>query len=140
VVHAHPFRQHFYIRKVCLVPRLIDGVEAANAGNRDRSYDALAARYAAGLGLPMTAGSDIHDVGQVLGGDLFGVYLERRLESGGDFAALIRDGGLRDTGALKVTAGRLKSRGGERISLPLEILDEGERRVSGDLWGFLERG
>jgi predicted metal-dependent phosphoesterase TrpH len=138
VVHAHPFRQHFYIRMVHLAPRLIDAVEAANAGNREQSYDALAVRYAAKLGLPMTAGSDIHDTDQALGGDLFGVYLEHKPETARDFAAVVKNGGLRGREALKVTADRLESRGKETITLPLEILDEGERRVSGDFWGFLE--
>lgn len=140
VVHAHPFRQHYYIRKVYLVPSLIDAVEVANAGNREQYYDVLAMRYAAKLGLPMTAGSDIHDVDQAVEGDLYGVYLETKPESARDFAALIRQGGIRDTGALKMTAGRLESWGDEAIKVPLEILDERERRVSGDFWGFLERG
>ncbi|MDR3174811.1 MAG: PHP domain-containing protein, partial [Treponema sp.] len=60
VIQAHPFRQHYYIQGVSLAPELIVGVEAANAGNQEQYYDALAARYAAKLGLPVTAGSDIH--------------------------------------------------------------------------------
>jgi hypothetical protein len=140
VVHAHPFRQHYYIRKVYLVPNLVDAVEAANAGNREQYYDVLAMRYAAKLGLPITAGSDIHHVDQAEAGDLYGVYLENKLERASDFAAFIRNGGIRDLGSLKMEAGRLESWGDEAINVPLEILDERERLVSGDLWGFLEQG
>jgi hypothetical protein len=131
VVHAHPFRQHSYIREVCLAPFFIDMVEAANGGNQEQYYDALAARYAAKLGLPISAGSDIHHLEQAEAGDLYGVYLQERPESSSAFAALLRDGGTRDAAGLKIEAGRLESRGDEILHLPLEILNKHEARTPG---------
>jgi hypothetical protein len=135
VVHAHPFRQHYYIQNVCLIPELIDAVEAANAGNHEQFYDALAMRYATKLGLPVTAGSDIHHLEQAKSGNTYGVYLDTKLESAADFAAAIRGGAI---GKLKTGTDRCKSHGDERIDLPLEILDKNERCVSRDFWDFLE--
>jgi hypothetical protein len=136
VVHAHPFRQHYYIQTVYLIPELIDGVEAANAGNHEQFYDALALRYADKLGLPYSAGSDIHHLEQVKSGNLYGVYLDTKLESASDFAAAIKNNAI---GKLKTATGRCKSHGDERIDLPLEILDKNERRISRDFWDFLKK-
>ena len=83
VVHAHPFRQHDYIREVCLAPRLIDAVEVAYAGNQEQYYDILALRYAEKLGLPLSAGSDIHHIKQAEAGDLYGVYLREKPKNAG---------------------------------------------------------
>jgi hypothetical protein len=140
VIQAHPFRQHHYIRMVSLAPELIDGVEAANAGNQERYYDALAARYAAKLGLPVTAGSDIHHIDQARTGELYGVYLDRKLEGASDFASLIRRGLPRGPESLKIEEGRCESLGDESIDIPLGILDRNERVVWTDFWDFIERG
>jgi hypothetical protein len=140
VIHAHPFRQHYYIQKVSLAPELIDGVEAANAGNQDRSYDALAALYAAKLGLPVTAGSDIHHLEQARAGEFYGVCLDRKLKGASDFAALIRKGLPGGLGALKIEAGRCERSGDESISIPQEILDRNGRTAWTDFWDFMERG
>jgi hypothetical protein len=140
VIHAHPFRQHAYIRKICLAPKFIDGVEAANAGNIEPFYDALALRYASKLGLPVTAGSDIHHLMQARKGDLYGVYLDKRLEGAPGFAALIRAGLPRGPGSLKTGEGRCESQGDEAISIPLEILDGNGKKAWTDFWDFLERG
>ena len=140
VIHAHPFRQHHYIQMVSLAPELIDGVEAANAGNQEQYYDALAARYAAKLGLPVPAGSDIHPIEQARAGELYGVYLDRKLAGALDFASLIREGFPRGPESLKIEAGRCESFGDEAIAIPLEILDRNERVLWTDFWDFLERG
>jgi hypothetical protein len=140
VVHAHPFRQHDYIRELCLTPFLIDVVEAANAGNQDRRYDALALRYAEKIGLPLSAGSDIHHLEQAKAGDLYGVYLRERPESSSALAAMLKNGGIRDQADLKMEPGRLESRGDEEIRLPLKILDQNERLRYRDFWDFLGRG
>jgi hypothetical protein len=140
VIQAHPFRQHYYIQTVFLAPELIDGVEAANAGNHERYYDALAARYAAKLCLPVTAGSDIHHLEQARDGDLYGVYLDKRLERAADFASVIKEGLPGGLDGLKTEAGRCESRGDESIGIPLEILDRNERVVWTDFWDFMEQG
>jgi hypothetical protein len=127
VVQAHPFRQHSYLSRVILSPFLVDAVEAANAGNHEQAYDALAMDYAGKIGLPVTAGSDIHSTDQLTEGDIYGVYLEKPLEKAGDYAEALRKGLIR---GLRAPEDRCRSRGNERILLPLDILDA-EGRVSG---------
>ncbi|MDR0669035.1 MAG: PHP domain-containing protein [Treponema sp.] len=140
VVHAHPFRQHDYIEEVCLAPRLIDAVEVANAGNREQGYDALALRYAEKLGLPLSAGSDIHHIEQAEAGELYGVYLREKPENSAAFAAMIKAGEVRGTADLRIEAGRLESRGDEALHTPLKILDETEQPISRNFWDFLRAG
>jgi predicted metal-dependent phosphoesterase TrpH len=135
VVQAHPFRQHFYIHQITLSPTLVDGIEAANAGNHDQSYDALALRYAKKLGLPVTAGSDIHETGQLEARGVFGVYLDKKMETIADYTAAIKGNAI--TG-LKISPRRCDSRGDETVSLPVEILNADERDTGQDLWDFLK--
>jgi hypothetical protein len=134
VVQAHPFRQHYYIRKVILSAGCVDAVEAANAGNHEQSYDALAMRYAKKLGLPATAGSDVHDVEQVFNGDVFGVYFDKKLNSIADFVAAIKNRGI---AGLSISPGRCDYHGDETISLPVEIRDGNDRRISKNAADFL---
>jgi hypothetical protein len=136
VIHAHPFRQHYYIQTIYLAPDLIDAVEAANAGNHEQHYDALAMRYAARLSLPVTAGSDIHHIKQAEDGNLYGMYVNKKLESPADFVAAIKNPSALQ---LKTEKGRFESRENEPIDIPLEILDKNERPISQDFWGFLEQ-
>jgi hypothetical protein len=136
VVQAHPFRQHAYLSQVILSPALVDAVETANAGNGDQAYDVLAMSYAKKLGLPATAGSDIHDTDQLEEGDIYGVYLEKPLESAGDYAAAVRNGSIH---SLRVPEDRWKSRGDEKIVLPLKILDPEGRDSGNNIRAFLER-
>jgi hypothetical protein len=134
VVHAHPFRQHYYISCINLSPYCIDAVEAANAGNHLASYDALAMRYARKLGLPATAGSDIHDTEQIDSGDLFGVYLDKKMNSIADYVAAIRN---KTIAGLAIPPGRCDSTGKENLTLPLEIRDKEDRILEHDLQTFL---
>ncbi|MDR3161291.1 MAG: PHP domain-containing protein [Spirochaetaceae bacterium] len=103
VVHAHPFRQHYYINRIYLNPAVVDAVEAANGGNHEQSYDALAMRYAENLALPVTAGSDIHDIDQFEEDTIFGVYLEERMNTIADYVAAIRTNRI---AGLKMSPGR----------------------------------
>ncbi len=73
VVHAHPFREAFYIKQIRLFPEYIDGVEAINATHsspysfhHNGDFNEKALKYAAKLGMFITGGSDTHSV------DLFG--------------------------------------------------------------------
>jgi hypothetical protein len=135
VVQAHPFRQHYYIQEIYLETDYVDAVEVANAGNMRDSFDALAKRYADRLGLPGTAGSDIHNADQVRSGRVFGVYLDRKLESIHDYVKAIRENRLE----LQVfPADRCGWRGNETISLPVEI--SGEDGAKLDIWDFLREG
>ena len=89
VIQAHPFRQHDYIRDIHLAPFLVDGVEAANAGNFDPFYDRLAMEYARLLGLAAVAGSDIHNAGELAKAEPYGVELDKKLNSVHDYVSLI---------------------------------------------------
>ncbi|MDR0655369.1 MAG: PHP domain-containing protein [Treponema sp.] len=135
VIHAHPFRQHYYISRVTLSPQCVDGVEAANGGNMEQSYDALAWRYAKKLRLPVTAGSDIHDVKDVSSETVFGVYLDKKMETIGDYVEAVKQNAL---AGLKTSPGRCDVRGDEKIRLPVEILDEQGRDTGVNIWKFLE--
>ena len=59
MVQAHPFRERYYINTINLTPSITDGVEIYNAANDD-NMNALAYKYAKELGVPVSAGSDIH--------------------------------------------------------------------------------
>jgi hypothetical protein len=127
VVQAHPFRQRYYISRIVLSSGCVDAVEAANAGNDEQSYDALAMRYAERIGLPVTAGSDIHEARQVSDEDIFGVYLNKRLSSISDYVQAIKNN---EIAGLKISPGRCESHGGETVKLPLEIRDSKDKIIS----------
>jgi hypothetical protein len=93
VVQAHPFRDRPYIPRIYLSPGWVDAVEAANAGN-DRAADALAMRYAKSLDIPVTAGSDIHDTSQLETGPIYGVYLDKKMETLQDYVNAIRENAI----------------------------------------------
>jgi len=128
VVQAHPFRQHYWIKRVVLSSGCVDGVEAANFGNAESSYDALAMRYAQKLGLPVTAGSDAHTVDQVWRGDVFGVYVEEKLNDIGDFVKAVVGNKI---SGIKTSEGRCDWQGNERVTIPLELRDARDRRIAG---------
>lgn len=89
VIHAHPFRQEWYIPEIRLFPQYVDGVEGVNAthsshlssSHNDPACDARAIDYARRENLPMSAGSDIHST-FLFGG---GVAFPKRLTSIEDF-------------------------------------------------------
>jgi hypothetical protein len=120
VVQAHPFRQRSYISRIILSTGCVDAVEAANAGNDEQSFDALAMRYAKRLGLPATAGTDIHESRQVYERCTYGVYLPNKLESIDDYVYAINNHQISD---LKISPGRFEEQGGCHVSLPVEIRD-----------------
>ena len=92
VVHAHPFREAFYIKEIRLFPEYIDAVEGINASHcpyngadDNREYNEKALYYANSLSLPITGGSDTHSV------NLFGAGMafRERLGSIKDFTAAV---------------------------------------------------
>ncbi|MCI9313736.1 MAG: histidinol-phosphatase [Lachnospiraceae bacterium] len=96
VVHAHPYREEYYIPEIRLYPDWVDGVEAVNAthsnsrstAHNDPVFDDRAIAYARHHKLPMSAGSDIHGT-RLFGG---GIAFSRRLESASDYAKAILTG------------------------------------------------
>ena len=133
VVQAHPFRQYYYINRICL-SGCVDAVEAANSGN-ERSFDALAWVYAKKLNVPVTAGSDIHRAEDVRPETVFGVYLDKKMDTIADYVNAVRNGTIR---ALKVPAGRFDLLGDERVQLPVVLRDEQDRQTGKSLRDFLE--
>lgn len=93
VIHAHPYRQEWYIPEIRLFPDLVDGVEGVNAthssskstSHNKKEYDQQAIAYARAHDLPMSAGSDIHSK-QLFGG---GVAFRHRIHSVAEFCRAI---------------------------------------------------
>lgn len=86
VVQAHPFRfRGYYMDKIRLGGRFIDGCEVANAGNNPWN-DARALRWGREMGFSLTAGSDNH---KSPNDNLYGVVLEERLTDIHDFVKVI---------------------------------------------------
>jgi hypothetical protein len=136
VVQAHPFRQHYYIQEIHLSTGCVDGVEVANAGNHEQSYDALAMQYAQRLGIPVTAGSDIHEAAQLYTDMVFGVYLDKKMETIQDYVTAIRENTL---GGLHINPGRCDLQGNEILRLPVDIRDAEDRSTNQDVWDFLTK-
>jgi len=87
LVHAHPFREAFYISKLRLYPDMVDAVEGINGSHTNPLFNMKAMAYAKKHGLPTTCGSDAHSVDPLLGG---GVAFDREIESIHDFIAIIQ--------------------------------------------------
>ena len=93
VIHAHPFREEWYIPEIRLFPDYVDGVEGINAthsshkstSHNKAEFDDKAVQYAREHHLPMTAGSDIHST-YLFGG---GMAFKRRLTSVQDFCSAV---------------------------------------------------
>ena len=134
VVQAHPFRERHYIKKIVLSTGCVDAIEIGNSANHKESFDALARRYAEHLGLPFTAGSDVHDVQIVRDGDIFGIYLDKKLNSPADLVQAILNNQI--TG-LNMYPGHCDYRGNETISLPVEIRNAHDVVIRNNLEGLI---
>lgn len=88
VIQAHPFRERDYLSDIRLAPSACDGVEVYNAANKP-NMNALGYEYTAELGLPMTAGSDIH---YYYDGDMGGMLFEDKIKDIKDLARGLIDG------------------------------------------------
>ncbi len=89
VVHAHPFREAFYIKEIRLFPQYVDGIEAVNATHSspyspsdNMEFNEKALKYARELGMFITGGSDTHSTDLFGGGTAFST----RLSDGADLA------------------------------------------------------
>ena len=91
-VHAHPFREVYYIDTIRLFPRDVDAVEVYNAGNLEEEMNVRANWYAESFGLPKTSGSDAHHLFQ----DKFGgVITEKPLTCIQDYIDLVKADSLK---------------------------------------------
>lgn len=82
MVQAHPFRERDYIRTINLTPSITDAIEIYNAANSD-NMNALGYCYAKELGVPVSAGSDIHFFYDGLKG---GMRFKEKIETVQDYA------------------------------------------------------
>ncbi len=89
VVHAHPFREDFYIPRIQLMPRQVDAVETVNAGRKDFENE-RAAEYARNYGLPAIYGSDNHHASKQK--RLCGIETETPITDGADFLRVLKSG------------------------------------------------
>ena len=69
-IHAHPFREAWYVHVMRLVPELEDAVEIYNTSHQDPAYNERAAWYADTYGLTGVSGSDAHQQDALKGGIL----------------------------------------------------------------------
>ncbi len=60
-VHAHPFREAWYVPFIKLFPSEIDAVEIINGSHTDKRFNERAEYFAKSYELPYTAGSDTHN-------------------------------------------------------------------------------
>lgn len=96
VIHAHPFREEYYIPEIRLFPKDVDGVEGINAthsshlsgSHNKKEFDKKAIAYGREQGLFLTAGSDVHTT-RLFGG---GIAFKRRLDSVEDFCRALLGG------------------------------------------------
>ena len=84
LVQAHPFRDYL----TCQDARCLDGIEVCNANPRHDSHNDQALAYAQAHGLLMTAGSDVHQVGDAGGASM----VCPPFSNGQEFARLLRQG------------------------------------------------
>lgn len=94
ISQAHPYREEYYIEKICTYPDSVDAVEGINASHssllrpaqkRHPEFNDRALEYASCHNLPLTAGSDQHSV-KMLGG---GMVFPRRLADVHDFGRAV---------------------------------------------------
>lgn len=94
VIHAHPYREEWYIPEIRLFPEYVDGVEAVNAthashlstAHNDPEFDVRAINYAKEHNFPMTAGSDVHGT-LMFGG---GILTDTKISCVREFIDLIK--------------------------------------------------
>jgi len=108
-------------------------VEIANGGNQ-QSFDALAAAYAKTLGVPATAGSDIHSASDVRADTAYGVYLDKKMETIADYVNAVLNNAV---AGLKIPPGRFDLYGDEKVILPVDIRDKEDRSTGKDIREFL---
>lgn len=86
LIHAHPYRERFYIPELRLLPELTDAVEVINICNMN-SWDKKAAIYAEKHDLIKTSGGDAHAVGMEPGG----VILQKRARTAEEFIKALKE-------------------------------------------------
>ena len=136
VVQAHPFRAASYIRDIHLAPRMVDGIEGFNAGNRPE-WNILGMRYAQLSPLPITSGSDKHHANQMTREKLGGVAFDRPLNDIHDYVdAILR----REPFRILVPVALPEWTEAVRPELPVEWLDAKNKPMQVDTIAALKHG
>ncbi len=92
VVQAHPYRERGYLNAIRLNPETCDACEGYNSFNSDH-MNHNSVRYAHDYNLPMTAGSDFHEIGSLPDPKRhFAMEFEEPLSSSKDYADAILAG------------------------------------------------
>ena len=91
IVHAHPFREADYIKKICLLPDMVDGVEVYNGGNSIELFNDRALFYAKSFGLIQTSGSDAHNIESFKGG----IITDSDICCTEDYVDVVKCGGIK---------------------------------------------
>lgn len=92
IVQAHPYRERTYMDAVDIYPGDVDAFEGYNLTN-SRGEDRRACELARRKGIPLTAGSDVHDVRKLASGGPFGVATDTRWGSIQDYVRILRSKG-----------------------------------------------
>ena len=85
MVHAHPFRDDMVVETPA---EGLFGMEVYNGGT-ERFRNEIARKYAEHFRLPMTSGSDIHDMTRFAKG---GIETEHRIRTPEDLVRVLRSG------------------------------------------------
>ncbi len=112
IVQAHPYRERDYLNAIRLNPYFVDAAETVNIGN-EPYQDALAADYAKKYRLPVTGGTDMHNI--EWGQTTSGVETEQPIRSIQDFADMLRSG----KGFRPIEAGERAGREEKETYLPV---------------------
>ena len=97
IVHAHPFREAWYIPHISLYPHHVDAVEVINTRNSDplfggnTIFNDRAKQYAEMFGLPQTGGSDTHNASQIVNG---GILVPEKINTPADYLRQIKNGSV----------------------------------------------
>lgn len=91
VIQAHPFRERLYIADIRLALDYVDAIEVLNMGDK-KEHSRRAYEYAKKVGIPITAGTDIHAIHNFP--TVAGIGVEREINSVNELIDAIRN---RDT-------------------------------------------
>ena len=135
VVQAHPFRERSYIHTIHLSTGCVDAVEGVNSDN-SAECNGMGLRYAALLGLPVTAGSDNHCAETMKPELLSGVVFDHPLTDVHDYVRAIRQ-----KEPFQIHGGpRMEWNETIQPHTPVEFRGPDDRVFSSDLLRFMKTG
>jgi predicted metal-dependent phosphoesterase TrpH len=91
IIHAHPYREAYYIDKIRLMPDYTDAVEVYNAANL-KAFNVKAEKYAQLHNIPGVSGGDAHCIIRDSGRKVGGIEVKQRLNSISELTEAIKSG------------------------------------------------